>query len=63
VHKFGRLRKLLDLQRDRFCAPHERRKGGGRPAVSQREILTNPRLRAAYDWLESERLVPTGNLG
>jgi len=23
VHKFGRLRNVIDLQRDRICAPHE----------------------------------------
>jgi curved DNA-binding protein CbpA len=28
-----------------------------------REILLSARLRAAYDWLEAERRVPTGNLG
>jgi len=22
VHKFGRLRKVIDLQRDRICVPH-----------------------------------------
>jgi hypothetical protein len=35
VDKFGRLRKLLDLERDRICAPHALRRATS-PRAAQR---------------------------